>query len=204
MGVSAPLTAIADFEGAAPRGTVSVTLTLYDPTKRDRAPLARNDRQLTADFGAPLAYYPNPWLLEYAALINPLRYEDREGLYLVQPYDPDKIPVILVHGLMSIPQMWLPVIDQIEREPELRGKFQFWTFAYPTGDPVALSALGLRESLQKVYEIYPSTKGMVMVSYSLGGLVGKMQVQTTGDALWQAIFKGDAARLQAEVPPIRS
>ena len=40
-----------------------------------------------------------------------------------------------------------------------------------------------------------------MVSYSLGGLVGKMQVQTTGDAVWQGIFKDDSARLEAELPP---
>jgi hypothetical protein len=42
---------------------------------------------------------------------------------------------------------------------------------------------------------------MVMVSYSLGGLLGQMQVQTTGDVAWQGVFKGDAARLQAELPP---
>jgi hypothetical protein len=42
---------------------------------------------------------------------------------------------------------------------------------------------------------------MVMVSYSLGGLLGKMQVQTTGDAVWRGVFRGDAARLQAELPP---
>jgi hypothetical protein len=180
---------------------VNVTLTLYDPTRRYRATVARKERVLTADFGAPLAHYANPRLLEYAALIDPARYEQREGLYLVQPYDPDKIPVVLVHGLVSIPQMWFPVIAQIEKDPELRGKFQFWTFGYPTGESVALSALGLRDGLRKAYEIYPKTKNMVMVSYSLGGLVGKMQVQTTGDAVWQEAFKDDAARLWAELPP---
>jgi hypothetical protein len=88
----------------------------------------------------------------------------------------------------------------------LRGKFQFWTFGYPTGDPVALSALRLRDGLRKTYEVYPETKSMVMVSYSLGGLVGKMQVQTTGDAVWQEVFKGDSARLKSELPadsPVR-
>ena len=54
-----------------------------------------------------------------------------------------------------------------------------------------MSALRLREGLRKVYEIYQKTKSMVMVSYSLGGLVGKMQVQTTGDAVWQGLFKDD-------------
>jgi pimeloyl-ACP methyl ester carboxylesterase len=200
-GVSAPVTAIADFEETGSPGTINVTVTLYDPTRRSRAIVAHKERSLRAAFGAPLSYYPNPRLLEYAALINPMRYEEREGIYLVQPYDPDKIPVVLVHGLMSIPQMWFPVIAQIEGDPELRGKFQFWTFAYPTGESVALSALGLREGLRQAYEIYPKTKNMVMVSYSLGGLVGKMQVQTTGETGWRGIFKGDSARLKAELPP---
>ncbi|MGA7216197.1 MAG: hypothetical protein WBX20_18495, partial [Terrimicrobiaceae bacterium] len=201
MGVSAPVTAIADFEGRPSRGIVNVTLTLYDPTKRDRAFLAHKERTLTADFGAPLAYYPDPWLLEYAALLDPMHYGEREGLYLVQPYDPEKIPVVLVHGLMSIPQMWFPIIAQFERDAELRGKFQFWVFGYPTGDPVALLSLRLRESLRKAYQVYPRAKNMVMVSYSLGGLLGQMQVQTTGDAAWRGVFKGDAARLQAELSP---
>jgi hypothetical protein len=201
IGVSAAVTAIADFDDSRPPETVNVRITLYDPTKRDHAWIAKKERLLRADFGAPLAYYPNPWWIDYAALLDAARYEDREGLYLVQPYDPGKIPVVLVHGLMSIPQMWLPIINQIEKDPELRGRFQFWTYAYPTGDPVALSALGLRESLRKAYEIYPRTKNLVMVSYSLGGLVGKMLVQTTGATVWNEVFKNDAARLQTELPP---
>ncbi len=201
MGVSAPVTAVADFKRATSSGTFDVSLTLYDPTKRDRALVVNKERALTADFGAPFAYYPDPQLLEYAALINPMHYAEREGLYLVQPYDADKIPVVLVHGLMSIPQMWFPVIAQLERDSEIRRKFQFWVFAYPTGNPVAVLALRLRESLQKAYQIYPNAKSMVMVSYSLGGLLGQMQVQTTGDTVWTNVFKKDAARLWAQAPP---
>ena len=200
-GVSAPVTAITEFRESSSPETIDTTLTLYDPTKRGRGPLANKERPLTADFGAPLAYYPNPQLLEYAALINPMNYEEREGLYLLQPYDSEKIPIVLVHGLMSIPQMWFPVIAQLERDPEIRGRFQFWAYAFPTGDPVALSSLRLRESLRRVYQVYPKAKNMVMISYSLGGLLGQMQVQTTGDAVWRGVFKSDAARLQAELPP---
>jgi hypothetical protein len=94
MGVSAPVMAMADFDRTASRATVNVTLTLYDPTRRDRVTLAHKTRPLAADFGAPLAYYPDPWLLEYAALLNPMHYREREGLYLVQPNDPEKIPVV--------------------------------------------------------------------------------------------------------------
>ena len=65
---------------------------------------------------------------------------------------------------------------------------------------MALLALRLRESLRKVYQVYPKANSMVMVSYSLGCLLGQVPVQTTGDATWRGIFKGDAARLQAELP----
>src|SRR5256885_3690003 len=51
---------------------------------------------------------------------------------MLEPYDPDRIPVVLVHGLMSIPQMWVPTISAIESDPGLRGRYQFWVFAYPT------------------------------------------------------------------------
>ena len=43
--------------------------------------------------------------------------------------------------------MWIDTIDAVESDPELRGRFQFWAFGYPTGDPISISALQLRESL---------------------------------------------------------
>ena len=120
---------------------------------------------------------------------------------MLEPYDPDRIPVILIHGLTSIPQMWVPTISAIESDPELRGRYQFWVFAYPTGDPIALSALKLRESLAQVYQLYPKTKDMVLISHSMGGLLSQMQAVTTKRVLWDHVFQSDADRLYAKVPP---
>ena len=44
-GVSAPVTVIADFENKSP-ATYDVTLTWYDPTRRDRALVASRERPL--------------------------------------------------------------------------------------------------------------------------------------------------------------
>jgi hypothetical protein len=38
----------------------------------------------------------------------------------------------------------------------LHGRCQFWAFAYPTGDPILISSLKLRESLEQVYKLYPN------------------------------------------------
>jgi hypothetical protein len=147
-GLAVPVTAALDFTPSAPAGgrVRDATLTLYDPTRRETVRIASAQRALAADFGAPLAYYPEPKLLGFMAMLRPAKYENRAGLFMLEPYDPDRIPVVLIHGLTSIPQMWVPTISAIESDPELRSRYQFWVFAYPTGDPIALSALKLRDS----------------------------------------------------------
>ena len=45
------------------------------------------------------------------------------GLYMLEPYDPDRIPVIFVHGLLSISQMWVPTVTGVESDPALRGRY---------------------------------------------------------------------------------
>jgi hypothetical protein len=204
VGLAVPVTAALDFTPSGSRaGRVhDATLELYDPTRGTTVRVAGVQRPLAADFGAPLAYYPEPGLLVgLMAMIRPEKYEQRAGLYLLEPYDPDRIPVILIHGLLSIPQMWVPTISAIESDPVLHGRYQFWVFAYPTGDPIALSALKLRESLAHVYQLYPKTKDMVLISHSMGGLLSQMQAVTTRRVLWDDVFKGDADRLYAKLPP---
>jgi pimeloyl-ACP methyl ester carboxylesterase len=133
-------------------------------------------------------------------MIRPGSYTERAGLYMLEPYDPDQIPVVFIHGLLSIPQMWRPTIDAIQSDPELRGRFQFWVFAYPTGDPIILSALRLRESLARVYQLYPRTKGMILVGHSMGGLVARLQSVKSERVLWDGVFGDDADRLYATLP----
>ncbi len=203
VGLAVPVTAALDFSPSSPKAGLArdVTLALYDPTRRASLQVAGVSRPLAADFGAPLAYYPEPGLLfALQAALRPEKYENRAGIYMLEPYDPDRIPVILVHGLISIPQMWLPTISAIESDPKLRGRYQFWVFAYPTGDPMALSALEFRESLARVYQLYPKTKKMVLITHSMGGIVSQMQAVTTKRVLWDGVFKGDADRLYAKLP----
>jgi pimeloyl-ACP methyl ester carboxylesterase len=203
VGLAVPVTAAIDIDRrSSSKGAREATLALYDPNKREAVQLAGAKRPLDADFAAPIAYYPNPGLLlGLAAMIQPGKYHERAGLYLLEPYDPDQIPVIFIHGLLSIPPMWVPTINAVRSDPELRGRFQFWVFAYPTGDPIALSALQLRESLARIYQLYPRTKGMILIGHSMGGLLSQMQVVNTRRLLWDAAFQKNADRLYTTVPP---
>ncbi|MEI6279186.1 MAG: hypothetical protein WCQ16_07380 [Verrucomicrobiae bacterium] len=199
VGVSAPVTAVVNFEPSTNRGGPHrATLALYDPAKLTTARIAGATRPLAADLSAPFGYYPVPPNMGIFGMLRPQQYFKQEGLFLVQPYDPNKIPLVFIHGLMSVPQMWLPVMADIEADPLLRGKYQFWVFAYPTGNPIGYSALDLREALNGVYKVYPKSRHMVIVNHSLGGVITHLQVISPKDALVKAIFKGKAPEILAQ------
>ena len=200
VGVAAPVTVSLNFAETGNKAQKDVTLVLNDPTLRDTARVDGKNYPLSQDFTAPLAYYPNPKFLWLATALRPDRYIKAAGIYMIQPYDPNRIPVLFVHGLISYPQMWLPTLNAIESDPVLRGKFQFWVFGYPSGNPIAFSAMQLRENLKGIYSTYPKTKDMVVVSHSMGGLLTQMQVVNTGRTVWNGVFKKNADLTYKAVP----
>ena len=68
------------------------------------------------------------------------------GLMLIRPYEPGKIPVVMVHGLASSPLAWVAMVNDLLRDPRVQEKYQFMLYMYPTGIPVPIAAAGLRET----------------------------------------------------------
>ena len=201
IGVSTAVTAVVGFsKPSQPGKPTRAILTLYDPAKRTSATIAGASRSLAADYKAPFGYYPGASSNGFLGMLRPGKFMRKEGFFLVQPYDPDKIPIVFIHGLMSDPQIWLPMMASIESDPELRRRYQFWVYAYPTGNPIAYSALELRETLEAVYKTYPKSKDMVIVNHSLGGDLTHLQVIDTGNVLVEGIFKQNAPKILA-LPP---
>jgi triacylglycerol esterase/lipase EstA (alpha/beta hydrolase family) len=189
-GISAPVTATLDFRGK------DVTLALRRPAKQPAALVEGKVRPLAADFSAPISYYSPPsnlTLVELMAALRSSRYIDKTGLYFLQPYDPDRIPVVFVHGLVSSPFTWVETINGLEADPEIRKRYQFWVFAYPTGTPILYSALRLREELAKVDKLHPNHLPYVVVGHSMGGILTHAQVVTVTAAMWEKAV-GEPAR----------
>ncbi len=193
-GITAPVTATLDFHAT------NATLALHRPAKQPTATVEGKIRPLAANFSAPLSYYPPPASLMFAGLLGGFKatnYPAPIGLYLLQPYDPDRIPLLFVHGLFSTPFDWVKTINGLQADPEIRKHYQFWIFAYPTGNPILYSALRLREELAKADQLYPNHKPYVLVGHSMGGMLTHDQVVTVNEGMWEkalgqnarAIFK---------------
>ena len=186
----------------------AATLALFDPFD-DRA-LRLGDREvpLAGDRTTPLALQVAKGslpTLEFMGLFDSdfRRPGVEAGLYLLRPFQPRKVPVVLVHGLFSSPRAFLQTMNELENDPEVAARYQFWVFLYPTGQPIPASALELRNSLRKVRDaldpdhLDPSIDRMVLVGHSMGGLLAKMMAQDSGLKLWDAAFSRPVDRLRA-------
>lgn len=194
-GITAPVTATLDFHAT------DATLALRRTAKQPTATLEGKTRPLAANFSAPISYYKPPGNLLLVGLMAGLRssrYIDKTGLYFMQPYDPDRIPLVFVHGLFSTPFNWVQTINGLQADPEIRKHYQFWVFAYPTGSPILYSGLRLREELARVDQVYPNHKPYVVVGHSMGGMLTRMQVVTVTAAMWEKALGETAKKIVRE------
>ncbi|MFV1994438.1 MAG: lipase family alpha/beta hydrolase, partial [Verrucomicrobiales bacterium] len=127
-------------------------------------------------------------------LVHPERYARTSGLFLVQPFRENKIPVVFVHGLLSSPATWVEATNALRADPILRDHYQLLYFKYPTGFPVVYSAAHLRKSLRDFQEQFdpgrrnPAMRRMIIVGHSMGGLLSSLQIRDSGDIILNKFF----------------
>lgn len=201
-GICEPVTALLRFDGKNPQ------LVFYRTLKSDDIMVAGRKTRLAADFSAPLAYMVSRGenrLLSLRTMlfpnINPLGI----GLYQFSAYDPEKIPVIFVHGLMSRPETWIPAVNELLADKKIREHYQFWFFIYPTGLPVWTSAAKLRSEIERYHQVLdPHHRNRyfnrtVLAGHSMGGLLSGLQVRSGGEHLWRQFL--DIPPSQLNVSP---
>lgn len=204
VGYACPITTSLKFSRSqsAKSNAHGVLIALYDPTIRQTVQIDGEPQPLAYDLSAPLGHYPrtNAPIMALRGLLHADKITQRTGLYLVEPYDPDRIPIVLVHGLLSTPHMWFNIVNAVRADPELRRRYQFWVFYYPTANPIALSALAFRKDLATAERLYHPKHGIVLVGHSMGGLVSRMQAVDTGRVLWDECFDQNADALYQKIP----
>ncbi len=178
-------------------GAFDGCLEFYDPYKVSTLLINGKEAPLEVDITTPLGYLTRkgPAYSGFAALANPKNMHISEGLYFITPYDKKKIPLVVVHGLMSKPRTWVQMLNTLMNNKKIRENYQIWFFAYPTGFPVLISAKKLRSALLKAKKILdpdnndPNFNKMVIIGHSTGGLLTRSMVQNSGKDLEKIMFK---------------
>ena len=116
-------------------------------------------------------------------------------LAALEPHRRGRMPVVLIHGTASSPFRWADMVNDLAEDARIRENFEFWFFAYATGNPIPFSALLLRESLQAAVEglggeaADPALGRMVLVGHSQGGLLARMVATDSGTRWWDAVSR---------------
>lgn len=169
------------------------TLDLLDPVQIRSVQQGNFALGIEADLTKPLAYM---WSrtdlskLRWRGFLRPGEAVERSGLMLLRPYEPGKIPVVMVHGLMSSPLAWIPMINELLRDPRIQQNYQFFLYVYPTGVPVPIAASYLRDALLEARQQFdpsgtsPAFGRSVLLGHSMGGLLSHAMVVSSEDRLW--------------------
>ncbi|KAB2638690.1 MAG: hypothetical protein DVB30_05810 [Verrucomicrobia bacterium] len=179
------VTAVARFEGSR------CVIAFEDPLEKETTSVNGRIFPLGADFTVPLAVMlasSAPQSPKLERMLFPEKYAETAQLSRLEPYNPNKAVVLVIHGLMDSPSTWAPMIINLRSNPEIRKNYQFWFYSYPSGYPYPYSASILRENLDGAEKRFPLTKPMVVIGHSMGGCISRLLITDTGDNLWKLLF----------------
>ena len=174
-------------------GTTEVLFSLRNPLLAETVSVGSRRLPLAADYSASLAMLLEGRTEEIDGLrgfFNAKKRIKHSGVFLTEPYDPDRIPVLLIHGLISVPMIWRDIVPEMISDPEIAKRYQFMVLAYPSSYPVIESAAFLRDELAALRAKYDPegrdalSRDMVLVGHSMGGMLAHVLVAEMGDHLW--------------------
>jgi len=170
------------------------TLELVNSRKLRHVQMGAQTKRLARDLSAPLVYRlstaPRNYWQEF---VRPDSGESEGQLQMLEPYQPGKIPVVFIHGLLSDPYTWSQMINELMARPDFVARYQVWVYNYPTGRAFIASATKLRFDLETLRQsldperVDPALSETVLVGHSLGGILAKLQVTSTQDQLWNSV-----------------
>ncbi|MFA5205060.1 MAG: hypothetical protein WC708_11720 [Lentisphaeria bacterium] len=203
-----PLTVVLQLEGGGLRdlgpAPCRATLHVFSPLTMKYPVAGRRQVPLEADYSAPLSYTLNQsqiWDLGMRNFLNS-PFQKLGKIHLGQPFQPDKIPVLFVHGTMSSYVTWTEMWNTLQGDEFFRRHYQAWFYLYDSGKPLMYSARELEQAVAAQIKALdpegrnPRLRELVVVGHSQGGLLTKMLVLDTGDTMVRAFTGKTLAELK--------
>lgn len=165
--------------------THDFTLAVFDPYRFNSTQLFGKKFALSANFSAPYGLWLSENSLYPVSLFNLLGTGFQSSdphLFMLEPYDPNKRVLIMLHGLASSPDTWVRLTNDIFNDPTLRDNYQVWQVFYPTNIPILENRYQIYELLSSAFgQVDPRGKDRasqhaVIIGHSMGGIIGRMLV----------------------------
>ncbi|TPV96308.1 MAG: alpha/beta hydrolase [Myxococcales bacterium FL481] len=96
------------------------------------------------------------------------------NIYFLEPYTPDKVPVLFIHGASGTPRDWEFMITRLDRT-----RFQPWLFYYPSGSRLKGTSHLLLWKLLSLHTKYKFDV-LFITAHSMGGLVARSLIVDHG------------------------
>jgi pimeloyl-ACP methyl ester carboxylesterase len=214
--IAVPITVLVrfeDLEDGLRTGSMRGRFEVYTESEASEVEIAGQRVPLEYETTSALAYglgRSRLWDFEIAGFRSAdlLRARDAlvtdDGLLMLEPYRPGKIPLVLVHGTASSPARWAEMLNEFQSDPIIRSRYQFWFFIYGTGNPILYSASLLRQALQQtISDLDPegrdaALRRMVVVGHSQGGLLARLQVVSSETRFWDNLSNTPFEQLEID------
>ncbi|MGO2997099.1 MAG: esterase/lipase family protein [Moraxellaceae bacterium] len=158
---------------------------LYNPYRTETVNILDNNYPLAANFSAGYGMWLAENQLDSVGYLNLItRQPDARlpKLFMLEPYDPNKRVIIMLHGLASSPATWVNLTNDILNDDKLRDNYQVWQIFYPTNLPILENRYQIQQLINTTYEQTDPTgqnrasKNSVIVSHSMGALIARMML----------------------------
>lgn len=173
--------------------TRDITLSVLDPYQTATVSIRGEEIPLAGNFTAGYGL----WLARSGFAKQSLRTligkdagVDQPHVFLMQPYDPNRRVLLLLHGLASSPEAWVNVANEVLGDETLRQNFQIWQLYYPTNMPIALNHAQIRQAVADTLHHFdpagtaPASRDMVLIGHSMGGVIARLMVSSSQGAQW--------------------
>ena len=183
-----------------------LSLHITDPQRDPDIVVGSRRYPLARDTTAPYAYLFDQSQLKRLAVWNLIGGKQiglRQGLYLLEDYDPQKTPIVMIHGLGASPLIWGKLTNRIMGTPELRARYQIWHVVYQTDAPLLVSRLRVQQFLDQGWKLLdpagtdPARQHMVLIGHSMGGVIARLLSADSGDLLWRTAFTVPPEKIEA-------
>lgn len=156
---------------------------LFDPFKTKRIDIEGHSYYLTGNYSAPYGAWLSKYnlgALGYWSLIDKERNLIMPHLYMLEPYNPNKRVIVLIHGLASSPEAWVSLTNDIIGADDLRDNYQVWNVFYSTNMPIVESRYQIYSLLQQAFlnmdDSSRAAKDAVLIGHSMGGVISRLLV----------------------------